>query len=372
MSVSLDPTQAPADRAVIDCPLARTAALGTDYWNDSCSIEELTYAVERGAVGATSNPTIVGEVLRREMDLWRDRIGEIIDENPAFTEDDVAWKLIEEMAVRASKLLLPVFEREAGLKGRLSIQTNPKFFRDPVRIAEQALHSNTLAPNMQVKLPATRAGVQAAEEITAAGISINATVCFTVPQAVAMAEAVDRGLARRERAGEDTSQMSPVITIMVGRLDDWMGVLVARDGLMVNPGVVQWAGIAAFKRAYAEFRERGFRARLLAAAYRHHMHWSELIGGDIVLTIPCAWQKKFNGSEIPVVPRIDDPVPADALGELLDQFPDFRRAYEPDGLSVDEFDSYGATRRTLRGFIGSYQDLVAVIRDFMIPNPDVK
>ncbi len=371
MPASLDLTEASAaGTAVIDCPLAQTAALGTDYWNDSCSIEELTYAVERGAVGATSNPTIVGEVLSREMHLWRVRIAEIIAQNLTSTEDDIAWQLIEEMAVRASKLLLPVFECEGGRKGRLSIQTNPKFFRDPVRVAAQALHFSDLAPNMQVKLPATRGGVQAAEEVTAAGVSINATVCFTVPQAIAMAEAVERGLARREAAGEDVSRMSPVITIMVGRLDDWMGVLVARDGLVVNPGVVHWAGIAAFKRAYVEFQERGYRARLLAAAYRHHLHWSQLIGGDIVLTIPCAWQKKFNGSEIPVMRRIDDPVPAEVLDELLAQFPDFRRAYEPDGLSVDEFDSYGPTVRTLRGFISSYQDLVAVIRDFMLPNPD--
>jgi transaldolase len=371
MSLSLDRTGSPTGgSAVIDCPLARTAALGTDYWNDSCSIEELTYAVERGAVGATSNPTIVLDVLGREMHLWRDRIAEMVEENPSFTEDDVAWQLIEEMAVRASTLLLPVFEREGARKGRLSIQTNPKFFRDPVRITEQALHFAGLAPNMQVKLPATRAGVQAAEDVTAAGASINATVCFTVAQALAMAEAVERGLARREAAGEDVSRISPVITIMVGRLDDWMGVLMARDGLMVDPGVVHWAGIAAFKRAYGEFRERGYRARLLAAAYRHHMHWSQLIGGDIVLTIPCVWQKKFNDSDILVVRRIDDPVPADVLDELLARFPDFRRAYEPEGLSVDEFDSYGATVRTLRGFISSYADLVAVIRDFMLPNPD--
>lgn len=373
MPPPLDLTEAPAaDAPPIDCPLARTAALGTDYWNDSCSIEELTYAVQRGAVGATSNPTIVGEVLRREIDLWRERIAEIVSDNPTFTEDDVAWRLIEEMAVRASKLLLGVFEREHGRKGRLSIQTNPKLYRDPVRVAEQALHFDRLAPNMQVKLPATRAGVEAAEEVTAAGASINATVCFTVPQALAMAEAVERGLARREATGADVSRMAPVITIMVGRLDDWMGVLVARDGVMVDPGVVHWAGIAAFKRAYGLFRERRYRARLLAAAYRHHMHWSELIGGDIVLTIPSAWQKKFNASSIPVASRIDDPVPPAVLEQLLSRFPDFRRAYEPDGLTVEEFDSYGATVRTLRGFIGSYQDLVAVIRDFMLPNPDVR
>ena len=353
-------------------PLWETALTATDYWNDSCSIAELTYAIERGAVGATSNPTIVGEVLGKEMDLWRDRIAAIITENPTATEDEVAWQLIEEMAVKASQLLLPVCERENGLKGRLSIQTNPKFYRDSARLIEQGLRFAELAPNMQIKIPATAAGMTAIEEVTAAGASINATVCFTVPQSLAVAEAVARGLERRLAAGEDTSSMSPVCTIMVGRLDDWMAALVKRDSVVLDPGAVHWAGIAAFKHAYSIYQERGYRCRLLAAAYRHHLHWSELIGGDIVLTITHAWQKQFNASEIEVAERIDNPVPDGIVEQLSGRLPDFRRAYDADGMTVPEFDSYGATARTLRGFIGSYQDLVAVIRDFMLPNPDVK
>ncbi len=351
-------------------PLHQTAMTATDYWNDSCSIEELTYAIERGAVGATSNPTIVGEVLGKEMPLWRERIGEIIATHPTWTEDEVAWQLIEEMAVHASKLLLPVFEREGQRKGRLSIQTNPKLYRDTERLVAQGMHFADLAPNMQIKIPATQAGIDAIEEVTAAGVSINATVCFTVPQALAVADAVQRGLARRESAGEDITTMSPVCTIMVGRLDDWMQVLVKRDRVVVDPGVVHWAGIACFKRAYGLYRERGYRTRLLAAAYRHHLHWSELIGGDIVLTIPHAWQRLFNDSSVEVVPRIDDPLPDGVLDELYENFSDFRRAYDTDGMTPPEFDGYGATVRTLRGFIGSYQDLVAVIRDFMLPDPD--
>ena len=353
-------------------PLYETSLTATDYWNDSCSIEELRYAVARGAVGATSNPTIVAEVLGKELDLWRGRIAELIAQHPAWTEDEVTWALIEEMAVRASELLLDVFEREHGHKGRLSIQTNPKYYRDAAALVEQARHFNTLAPNLQVKIPATRAGIEAIEEVTAAGISINATVCFTVAQAIAVAEAVERGLTRREAAGEDTSAMSPVCTIMVGRLDDWIGVLVKRDGVMVDPGIVHWAGIAAIKKAHGIFTGRGYRTRLLAAAYRHHMHWSQLIGGDIVMTIPWAWQKKFNASDIEVTPRFDHPVPESIVAELYRAFPDFRRAYDADGMTVEEFDGYGATVRTLRGFIGSYQELVAVIRDFMLPSPDGK
>jgi transaldolase len=341
-------------------PLHETVTTtATDFWNDSCSLEELEYAIEHGAVGATSNPTIVGEVLQKEWSLWSDRIGELVAETPTSTEDDVAWRLLEEMAVKASELLLPVH-------GRLSIQTNPKLYRDADRLVEQGLQFASLAPNMQVKVPATRAGLAAIEELTARGVNVNATVCFTVPQSLAVAEAVERGLERRGSADD----LAPVCTIMVGRLDDWLELAAAKAGTLLAPGVVNWSGIACVKRAYPLYQERGYRTRLLAAAYRSHLHWSQLIGGDVVLTIPHKWQVLFNASDIDVVPRFDDPVPQDALDELLAKVPDFRRAYEPDGMTVDEFDSFGATVRTLRGFIASYQELVATVRDVMLPNPD--
>jgi transaldolase len=164
--------------------------------------------------------------------------------------------------------------------------------------------------------------------------------------------------------------MAPVCTIMIGRLDDWLQVVAERDGILMTPGTTAWAGIACVKRAYPIFRERGYRTRLLAAAYRHVGHWTELVGGDIVLTVPSAWQKRFNASGLEVRPRIDEPVPPQVLDELLEKLPDFRRAYEPDGLGVDEFDTFGATVRTLRAFIGSYHDLVATVRDVMLPDPD--
>jgi transaldolase len=348
-----------ATHADVESPLHETVVTtATDYWNDSCSLDELSYAIEHGATGATSNPTIVGEVLQKEMALWRDRIGELIAANPHATEDEITWLLIEEMAVKASELLLG--------KGRLSIQTSPKLYRDAERLVEQGLRFASLAPNMQVKVPATRAGIAAVEELTAQGVTINATVCFTVPQALAVGAAVERGLERRGRSDD----MTPVCTIMVGRLDDWLEIAAAKEGTLLTPGVVNWAGIACIKRAYPIYKERGYRARLLAAAYRSHRHWSELIGGDIVLTIPYKWQRLFNASDIEVKPRFDDPVPEQALEELRTRVPDFVRAYEPDGMTIDEFDDYGATRRTLRGFIASYQDLVATIRGFMLPDPD--
>jgi transaldolase len=352
--------------------LATVTGRPTDCWNDSCAVDELEYAVARGATGATSNPSIVLEVLGKERAYWGPRIREMAAADPSATETDLTWALIEAMAVRGAAVLAPVFEREGGLAGRLSIQTNPTNHPSASRMLEQGRHFATLAPNIQVKFPVTAAGLEAIEAATAAGVNINATVCFTVPQAVAVAEAVERGLDAWAASGGDPGAMTPVCTLMIGRLDDWMRVVVERDGIAVHPDALDWAGIAAFKRAYGIFGERRYRTRLLAAAYRHRLHWTELVGGDVVLTMPHAWQVRFEASGIVPTDRILEPVDPAIVAELRERLPDFVRAYEPDGLTVDEFAGYGATVRTLRGFIKSYHDLVAAVGDIVLPNPDVR
>ena len=184
-----------------------------------------------------------------------------------------------------------------------------------------------------------------------------------------MAEAVERGLDRRAKEGHDVSGMRPVCTLMVGRLDDWLKVVAGREGVTTTPGHLDWAGVAVFKKAYGIFNARKYRTRLLAAAYRNHLHWSQLIGGDVVLTIPYEWQVQFNKSDVEVKSRIDDPVDPAIVAELHKKFAEFRRAYDEDGLSVAEFDHYGATVRTLRSFIEAYRELTAVVRDLMLPSP---
>lgn len=356
-----------------ESPLARMArTTPTEYWNDSCSVAELQYATRRGAVGATSNPTIVGEVLKQEQEVWAPRIQKIAREHPSATDVDVTWQVIEEMAVRGAAILEPIYRDAVGRRGRLSIQTNPTWFRDADRMLEQGRRFDALGPNMQVKFPATAAGLVAIEEATFLGISINATVSFTVPQALAVGDAVERGLARREAAGLDISGMSPVCTLMIGRLDDWMKAIAERDDIAMDPAATNWAGLAVFKRAAKLYRERGYRTRPLAAAYRHLLHWTELIGGEVTLTMPYQWQRRFNAWSGELRSRFDDPVPIAYVDALLTKIPDFERAFEPDGLTVGEFDTYGATVRTLRGFIGSYWDLVRMVDEILLPNPDVR
>ena len=347
-----------------------TQSTATCLWNDSASIQELTSSIEQGAVGATCNPVIVLEVLKKELPLWKGRIQQLIREMPTAGEEEIAWKVVEEISVKAAALLVPAFEQHGGRNGRLSVQTDPRFYRNAESIIAQASHFAKLAPNIIVKIPVTQAGISAIEEATYRGISINATVCFSLPQCIAVAEAVERGLKRRESEGQDITTMGSVCTIMVGRLDDWLKVVVDQENLSVDPGILEWAGVAVFKKTYQIFRERGYRLRLLSAAFRNHMHWSELIGGDVIISPPYKWQQRFNASGIDVVERMQHPVDPRIVSELTRTLHDFRRAYSEDGITVAEFDAFPPTVRTLRQFISACHDLDDLVRDFMLPNPD--
>ncbi len=347
-----------------------TQTTPTCLWNDSAGFDDLTYSIEHGAVGATCNPVIVVDVLKQEMPLWKGRIEALIRERPAASEREIAWGLVEEISATRAGMLRHIFDAHNGRNGRLSIQTDPILYRNTEALIQQAERFAALAPNMIVKIPVTSAGLAAFEEITYRGISVNATVSFSLPQSVAVAEAVERGLRRRESKGLDIKRMGPVCTIMVGRLDDWLKTYAEKKNITIEPGYLEWAGVAVFKKTYQLFKERGYRIRLLSAAFRNHLHWSEFMGGDVVISPPCKWQKRFNASGVTVEERISRPVEPKMVDELTKKFPDFARAYTEGGLSFEEFDTFPPAVRTLRQFIGACHELEEQIREVMLPNPD--
>ena len=157
----------------------------TDLWNDSCSTKELAYAIEHGAVGATSNPTIVLNVLKEELSSWKPRILEMIHENPTWSEVEITWKIFEEIGVKGSKPCCRFLNKLKGKRVGYRFKPILQIIEIRMQLTKQAVHFDSLAPNIQVKIPVTKAGIQAIEDTTYNGVNINATVCFTVPQALA-------------------------------------------------------------------------------------------------------------------------------------------------------------------------------------------
>jgi len=168
-------------------------------------------------------------------------------------------------------------------------------------------------------------------------------------------------------AGLNADAIRPYITLMIGRVDDQLKRVVEKDKLTVTPGIVDWAGIAVFKHAHQLFKARGLPGTLLAAAYRHEGHWSQIIGREVLQTIPYNWWTKFNAAAAAPTLTLDTPVDGAILAELRAKFPDFLRAHDEHGMKPAEFLRYGATLHTLHQFLGGYADLLALVRGRMIP-----
>ena len=346
-----------------------TEAGPTVLWNDSADPRELRESISYGAVGATCNPVIAVTCVKADMPRWTRRIAEIAAEHPSMSAAAIGWQVVEELSIEAAHLLEPAFERYAGVNGRLSMQTDPRFHRDAKALADQAEHFHSLAKNIIVKIPATAIGLEAIEDATYRGVSINVTVSFTVAQAVAAGAAVERGLTRREADGLSVADMGPVVTIMVGRIHDWLKDCYAAEQLCFDPGYLEWAGVAVMKKAYAEFKARGLRSRLLAAAYRNALQWTEFVGGEVVLSPPFAWQQRFQASGIEPEPRMDVPVEPRIVETLYAQMPEFRKAYDVDGMTPADFAEFGATRKTLRQFLAADAELEQIVVDVLVPKP---
>jgi transaldolase len=339
----------------------------TVLWNDSADPAELAQSIEFGAVGATCNPVIALAAVKAHLDVWGPRIAELAAEHPTAGESELGWKVVEELSIEAARLLEPAFRESGGRNGRLSIQTDPRLHRDADALVEQAVYFSGLAENIIVKIPATAVGIRAIEEATFQGVSINVTVSFTVPQAVEAAKAIERGLDRRAEAGLPEREFGSVVTLMGGRLDDWLKHYVQKNRILLDPGYLEWAGVAALKKAHSIFTERGYRSRVLSAAFRNHMQWSELQGGDLVVSPPFDWQQRINENRIPAENRIDVPVDPAIIQTLRDRVPEFSRAYDEDGMTVEEFDTFGATVRTLRQFLEADEQLDRIVRDILVP-----
>jgi transaldolase len=158
----------------------------------------------------------------------------------------------------------PVWDGGTGLKGYVSIEVDPTLAKETDATREQALelHATIDRPNLYVKVPATREGLPAIEDLIAAGRSINVTLIFSLERHREVMEAYLRGVERLVADGGDPSQVSSVASFFVSRVDKRLEALGRRDGLEGR------LGVANAKLAYRQWQDvfAGERWERLAAA----------------------------------------------------------------------------------------------------------
>jgi transaldolase len=317
----------------------------TKWWHDSAEATELDLGLARGAVGVTTNPFLANLALTRDRKLWAPAIDEVLGRKlPAEAK---AESLMRIAVTRTAERLAPEHHASQGRNGFVCAQVNPLRAGDRECMLAMASRFHRWAPNIAVKLPATAAGLDVLEDCIAAGITITATVSFTVPQVVAIAERHRRGIARAKANGLEPGKCFAVI--MIGRLDDYLREVAHDNQSPVSESDIRQAGLAVTKRTYAIYRERAYEAVLLVAALRGEYHLTELAGADLVMSIAPPYQELFVTRDLPREERIEVPVPPDVI-ERLCEMPEFRRSYDLDDMNADDFVGFGPTQRTLCQF----------------------
>jgi transaldolase len=318
----------------------------TAWWHDSADPAELHLGLDRGAIGVTTNPFLSNVALSKNRKAWADDIESVLAQG--LGAEQQAEELMRNVVVRAASMYRHIYDRSGGKTGFVCAQINPSRAGERKAMIAMARRFHSWAPNIAVKLPAVSAGLDVLEDCIAEGITATATVSFTVPQVIAIAERCRAGRQRAVRSGVKPGECFAVI--MIGRLDDYLREVAMDNRAPVGEPDIRQSGLAITKRAYQIYQERKYETVLLVAALRGSYHLTELAGANLLMSIAPAAQQWFVANDHPREERIYKPIDREVVRQLS-TMPEFVKAYEPDGMTPAEFISYGATQRTLCQFV---------------------
>ena len=275
----------------------------------------------------------------------------------AATEDDdeAAEAVIQEISERAMDAFLPLWESSGGACGYVTVQDDPRADEDADGIISAALKYHALRPNFLAKIPLTSAGLEAIAALVAEDVPTCATECFAIAQAVEVCELYERVA---ERSGRQPPFFATHIT---GIFDEFLQKQVEREGIEIAPEVLREAGCAVVRKEYRVLKQRGFRTTLLGGGAREARHFTEMVGGDMHITINWDMADRLIQQSPPVVSRIDVEPSEAVIGELCDKLEDFRRSYVDDGLAIEEFAGFGGVQYFRDMFLAGYAALFDAI-----------
>lgn len=293
---------------------------GQSIWMDNLSrtlIEsgELKQMIdERGIVGITSNPAIFEKAIVGNATYDAD-IEAGISAGKSVLE--IYESLVFEDIRNACDIFKPVYESSNKLDGYVSIEVPPTIANNTEKTIEEArrYYEQLGRENVMIKIPGTKMGLPAVEQVISEGINVNVTLLFSVDSYVETAWAYIRGLEKRAEQGQDISQIASVASFFLSRIDsnidDRIDKKLAEGTDRIEKKATLEAvkgkvAIANAKIAYQEYKkiiqsdrwkalaEKGAKVqRLLWAstgtknpAYSDVMYVDELVGPDTVNTLP--------------------------------------------------------------------------------------
>jgi transaldolase len=288
-------------------PVARLNDFGQAPWYDNLTRQlvakgELQQLIDDDGIrGVTSNPTIIEKAIASGEDIYQEQLHRLAA-NADLSVEDIYWEVVLHDIAAAADVLSSVHKATNGCDGFVSIEVSPDLAHNVAETADQArtLHKRLLRTNVMVKIPATREGVPAVEEMISEGRNINVTLIFSLQRYEEVIEAYLRGLERLAKSGGDLSVVHSVASFFVSRVDTECDRRLPESSPLRGK-----VAVANAKLAYEMFRQRfsGARWEALAAqganvqrplwaststknpAYSDTLYVDELIGPNTVNTL---------------------------------------------------------------------------------------
>ncbi|MFB3902683.1 MAG: transaldolase family protein [Acidobacteriota bacterium] len=329
----------------------------TRLWVNNPTAADADAAIRAGAVSCTTNPTFSAVMLRSESE--RPRTLALIDSVLSRTADDhEAADLVQQALVKGvMEKFLPLHQNRPGIEGFVSIQGNPHRDENPGHIVGEALRYRELGENFIAKIPITRAGLDAIEILIGEGIPIIATEVFAISQMIETCELY-------RRVSERTGCKPPFyVTHISGIYDEYLMKVGRETGSNVPPQLLQQAGCTIARRQYRLMRERNYPGILLGGGARGTHHFTELVGGEVHVTLNWSTIKEILEADCAVVSRIEHQAEEAVIEALTAELSDFRKAFVDDGLAVDEFAGFGPLQYFRGMFIKGWDTLLATIKE---------
>lgn len=321
--------------------------------------------------GVTTNPPLSYNAIKDDPAYWEKWVDDLIAKERCKDAEVVFWKTYKEIVSRGAAMYRPIFEASGYKYGFISGQVDPRVRHDVEKMVAQALELHSLSPNVMIKVPGTKEGYEVIRRLTAKGIPTNNTLAFIIPQFVACMNAVVAGLKEAKANGVDLSRWRSVITAMsarYGTLGDLQKEAEERN-VKLSEADVRWAEIAIFKKACRLVKEnREYPGKMLLCSMRmspvlngdvRSWHIEMVAGANVVYTCPPPYLEGLfeKGQHLEFRNRIEEPVPDEVMEKLL-KIPYFKRGYEEDGYTVDEFNQHPALLATAKEFSGATQSMV--------------
>ncbi len=330
----------------------------TRFWINNPTREQARKAMEAGAIGCTTNPSYVSKLFSSPEDFVC--VLRAIDLLLPYEKNDsiIASKVQRIMVSHLSDMFMPLYKESEGKLGLVTIQCDPYQEEDASFIIKDGIESRKIGPNITVKIPVTLPGIAAISTLVEQNIPTMATEVMGLSQAVSICEAY-------KKTSQKTKNTPPFfVTHITGILDDHFKRVVADEGLDLSVEAMKYAGLTVAKRQYQLLKDRNYPGIMLGGGARKLEDFTELVGGDMHITIN--WDgtaEVLIEQNRPVVARIEAETEPNLVAELLQKIPDFRRAYDVDGMKPDEYYDYGAVELFRSSFLKGWKQLLDLIAE---------